>query len=174
MDRLWWVWYKWRVRFLIFLRQIDNKSLRPRQVQLSSRWHWPLAWLVSTFDISEMSTKSLRPSKVYLGSKLTFKILTWLDEHDFQVITLLTLHISFRYPIDMVFHLRWVIKYMATNKLTKLGTLFVVLIIDSKLLNKLPKCMLVFFSLFYWAKCPTKIHEHVFFPYITLFLPIYS
>ena len=55
---------------------------------------------------------------------------------------------------------------MEAIKLTKLGTFLVISIIDSKLISKLPKCMLVFFSLLNQAKYSFKVHEH-FFPLIT-------
>ena len=47
----------------------------------------------------------------------------------------------------MGFHIKWVIDLMEATKLTKPVTFFVILIIDPKFIIKLPKCMLVLFSL---------------------------
>ena len=53
---------------------------------------------------------------------------------------------------------------MNAIKLPKLGTFFVISISDSKLIIKLPKCMLFFFSLINRAENSNKIHEYSFPP----------
>ena len=53
---------------------------------------------------------------------------------------------------------------MKAIKLPKLGTFFVISISDSKLIAKLPKCMLFFFSLMNQDEKSNKIHEYLFPP----------
>ena len=53
---------------------------------------------------------------------------------------------------------------MNAIKLPKHGTFFAISISDSKLIIKLPKCMLFFFSLINRAENSNKIHEYSFPP----------
>ena len=60
---------------------------------------------------------------------------------------------------------------MEVITLTKLGTFFIISIIGSKLLIKLPKYMVDFFSLINQAKCPLEIYKQMLPSYFTLISP---
>jgi len=75
-----------------------------------------------------------------------------------------TFHISFINPLDIEFDLNGSLNSIEATKLTKLGIFFVKFIIDSKLINKLPNYILVFFFLINQVKSSMKVHEYSFPP----------
>ena len=81
----------------------------------------------------------------------------------FESKTLPTSHISFINPLDIEFHLNESWNSIEAIKLTKLGIFFVKFIIHSKLINKLPNCIFVFF-LINQAKSSMKVYEYSFPP----------
>jgi len=75
-----------------------------------------------------------------------------------------TSHISFINPLDIEFHLNESLNSIEAIKLTKLGISFVKSIIDSKLISRLPNCILVTFFLINQAKRSMKVHKYSFPP----------
>ena len=75
-----------------------------------------------------------------------------------------TSYISFTSPLDIQFCPNESLNSIEAIKLTELGIFFVKSIIDSKLINKLPNCILVFFFLIDQAKNSMKVHEYSFPP----------
>ena len=73
--------------------------------------------------------------------------------------------ISFTSLINIAFHPP--IEFLNTIeafKLNKLGIFFVESMTDSKLMSKLPKCILAFFHLHARTKCLIEIHKRWFCP----------